>query len=97
MLRVARAIKNFSRLAKVIATAIHVRFLEIPRPGKGGRIKIIVRSKVIAAILLGESGRTSLKQIPHTWKYATVTIPAKGSAYFSADIPNDSLYILCCD
>ena len=28
-------------ISKVSATAIHVRNLEIPRPGKGGGIKII--------------------------------------------------------
>ena len=83
-------------ISNVSATAIDARNLEIPRPGKGGRIKIIVRSKLITAIL-SESGKDIFKQISHTWNYATVTIPAKGPAYFSADIPNDSLYILFCD
>ena len=82
-------------ISKVSATAIDARNVEIPRLGKEGRIKIIVRSKLITA-MLGEPGRTSLNK-SQTWKYATVTIPAKGQAYFSADIRNDFLYILCCD
>ena len=48
-------------ISKVSATAIDARNLEIPRLGKGGRIKIIVRSKLITAIS-GESGRTSLNK-----------------------------------
>ena len=79
---------------KVSATAIHVRNLEIPRLGKGGRIKII---QLITAILGESIGEDIFTKTSHTWKYATVTIPAKGPAYFSADIPNDFLYILCCD
>ena len=49
------------KIRYVSALAIDPTNLEIPRPGKGGRIKIINRSKLITAIL-GESGRTSLNK-----------------------------------
>ena len=76
----ARLLKNTSavtlaafalEICKVSATACNAS-LEIPRPGKGGRIKIIVRSKLINA-MLGESRRTSLN------KYRTLinTLPQR--------------------
>ena len=48
-------------ISKVSATAIHVRNLEIPRLGKGGKIKIIhLLDQHLITAILDESGRTSL-------------------------------------